>query len=473
MRKNNVFDILSTLNKLEIKKFKGFLLERNRPQKLVVRIFLYFKQKRFIDANLSHFDLDIAYKKICKKEIETKGRKVFLNALSDLKKEVIDFLLGEKLKEESFEKDQLLISIFQERQLKNQAIKTIEKRTVKLKKESIKDIWQPYKMMRMYHLSYFNNYTEKFSDQNIYIQKSMDFLDQFYAKAKLIYGCEIKNRARILPEADVPILLLEEVISTFQPDTSDDPLFQLYFLCMELIKHNEESNYKKLYDFLLTESSKLLKSDLLIGFSHINNFMITQLRKGNEIYQEKIFDLYKEGLEQGIYTFQGFLNDVQFNNIINAACRLKAFDWAKAFIQKYQHFLKEEIRIDLVHLSKANIYFKEGNFGATITLLQKIHFHNVYYSLRARALLLRTYFEAGEEKKLIIDYTNSFKAFINEDQFFAKTALHNYEVLIKYIRIFLREKRKLSKAQIIHDINLEKSLLFKSWLIEKAEQLKT
>jgi len=473
MTEKIAFKLLMSLEEGEIKRLKSYLFDRFNSKKLSVKIFEYFRKKRDkIKDKSTLFDLEVIYKKIQKKEIESKGKDVFLNAIYELENNINTFLLMEELQKDSFEKDQLLFKIYQNRNLKKQALNIVKRREKKLLTAKVKDLWYPLKMMQIQHWSYYNNYSSKLIYPNTRLKQANYYADQFYTVLKLMYAYEAKERARILPETAINISFLKEVIQTFHSKDTEHILAKFYMLCLNLVNNQNKVNSDELYQIIVKESKNISKDDLLIGFSCLNNFMIQQIKNGNDNYQQTIFELFKKGIELKVYVNKEIISDVHFYNIVNVACRVKEYTWAKAFIQKNKTYLQEEK--DLANLSLANVYFKEQNYNKTLILLRDIQFHEKYYDLIARGLTLRVFYEKKETKKLISHYCNSFKKFLEDkkvNKYFKGNILDNYKVLIKYVRILIRETRNLPKDEIVQNLNDEKHLLFKGWILEKVKQL--
>lgn len=472
--KHKAIRLLLELDKDEVKNFKRYLLQRRSEQKLSVRILLYYhKHAPITERREAMFSFETAYEKLVGKKIEPRGRKVFLNALSDLYLDLKQFLLCTALEEDSFEKDCLLLRIFQERKQEKEALRLIDRRLEYIKTKEPSNIWQGYQKMRFLHAAYFNNYEKEAKESSLILEDTMLALDEFYTVSKLLLACEMKNRTKALP-VTYQIPFLENVVNELAPKTEKKQiLITVYRLCLSMISQDNKENAKLVFELLKSASDKISKEDQLIVYLFINNFMIQELKKGQQSYREDLFELYKTGIKNEIYIHQGILDSVVFANTINLASYFQAFDWARSFIKEYSPYLLPESREDSVHLSLANIAFAEGNYALTLTQLNKVQFKDVFYALRSKSLILRSYYELNEDPQLILDYCKAFSSFTRDEQFFSKTSLKSYLTLIKYVRIFLRVKGRPSKEIIIQNIKAEDNLLFQKWLIEKAEQLKS
>jgi len=472
MNNTQALNLLLQLDENELNNFKSYLSKKYRPKKLTNRIFLYYYNKRWLlETQSSVFDLPIVYKKICKVEIEKKGKKTFQNALSQLYKDTIDFLLTEEIRKDSFEKDLLLIRILQAKKQKKAVAKIISTRMQKLKAIHPEEQWQALQMLQLEEFTYFNNYEEKITATTSPLVNAMNLLDTFYTNSKLYYSCEMKNRANILTES-YDISLLDEV-QVYIEQAENNPLGQIYNLCLKLIQKEQESDYETLLEKLKNEVHTLSKKDQLIVFGYLENFLIRKIKAGEKESRKKLFNVHKLGLSKEIYVYNNYISGGQFNNIIQNACKLKKFTWARVNLRKYQEFLPDNMQEDWANLLLATIHFEEGSFQKAWDVLIDVNFQNDFFNLRGKALLLRCYYELNQPHEFITKFCNSFYTFIKEGKRkFNKDTLAHYLTLIKYVRHFIREKNRDPKALLIEKIKEEDYKLFNPWLLEKASLFK-
>lgn len=472
MTNSKAINLLDTFQEEELKAFKKHLQKNYNSGNLICRIFHYYLQKKpLLKKQSALLTLAIAYKKIVKKELDTKGRKVFLNALHNLNKALKDFLLIKELEKDSFEKDQLLIKIFQERKLSKFVNQTIQQRTQKIETAPIKNQWQSLQLLQLAHHAYFEGYEAYFSNKNLSVQRMMTHLDEFYTSFKMYYSCEMENRSRLMPES-YQVLFKTEIINYIkaQPKHSE-PLAYLYFLCFELIKIGQKKQYLALENYLVLQEHQLSLSDQQFANALLITFAIRAYRKGNRAYANIIFSKYKNGVTKGLYFYNGQLPNNDFHNIVATACAVKEFEWAKHFVTAYQKYLPPAFKQQSIHLATAIIHFQEGDFEQVLPALNQVVFEDISFELRAKALILRTFYELNENVDLILDFCTSFQRFLQGNRHIQPAISSSYLVLIKYIKQFVKQPIKLTKEEIIAQIKAEKSLQFHQWLLAKVKEL--
>ncbi|MEM1120516.1 MAG: hypothetical protein AAGJ18_08695 [Bacteroidota bacterium] len=479
MQGTKCLGLLIELSDEELIDFEVYLKVRYRPKKLMVQVFKYFRQNQLLrNSKKQVFEMSVVYRKLCKKKLTPNGKKTFQNALSDLYQDVVDFLLFAEVSKDSFERDWLLLQVFQRRHQKKMANNVVQARLEKLRAIPNKEQRHYLQIMQLNEISHFNNYQEKVGIDTDPLVAGMDSLDSFYTISKLQYSCEMKNRAQILVEAyDIP--MLAETLHNLEGKNNQQPLEKLYAACYRLIESNAEGDARKMkekFDSLLKQleenGSLLSKRDQLVAYGYLENHLVQQIRKGEAHARKQLFALHEKGLAQEVYIYQGYMIAGQFNNIIHNACKLKAFEVAKTILKEYQIYLPPTSRSDWYNLLNGTIYFEEKDFAKSWAELASVQFLNDQLALRAKALLIRCFYELGESEYFITRFCNAFYTFIKKGnrQLSSKTLGH-YLMLIKYIKILVRKYRTVGKVELAEQIKAEKYKLFAPWLLEKVDLL--
>lgn len=472
MNNSKAFILLKTFDTKELKEFKKYLNRNFNAENLICKIFHYYLQKKEVAITQPRiFSLPKVYQKIYNKPLDGKGRKVFLNALHNLNKALKQFLLRKELEKDSFEKDQLLIKIFQERKLAKLVKQTIHQRKEKIQVSTIKNQWHPLRLLQLTHHAYFENYEEYFVNRKASMQEMMTYLDQFYSTLKMYYTCETENRSKLMPES-YHIHFKTEIIEYAKATrTNSVNLVYYYYLCYDLARNNQIKQYVQLKDYLATHEDNLSLEDQQFSCALMINFLIRQYRSGQKEYMHTLFIIHKKGIERKLFFYNGQLLSNTFHNIITIACGSREYKWAKKFVEQYQKYLPIAAKKATVHLGKAIIYFAEGQFKKVLSELNKVIFEDISFELRAKALTLRSFYELKENEELILHYCASFQKFLKGNRYIQPAISNSYLVLIKYIKLFLKQPNKLTNKEITVSIKAEKALQFQEWLLAKANQL--
>lgn len=475
MRSNKAIQLLQTFDDLELGELKNYLRKQYSRDSLAFKIFDYFYQKKehFIPKP-EWISIEVAYKKICKKEIEPKGRKVFLNTTHLLHKSIQQFLLSKELEKDSFEKDQLLNKIYRERKLYKTASLIIQVRKNKIANSAEKNIWHPLQKFQMDYQAYFENKEGKMRDHSTTLSNMMQTLDTFFCTFKLLLSYEMTNRKNLFSE-QYEIPFLEEVVHYVEEHLNIDTINpQFYAICLNVISTRTEKSLKKLVSFLDTYQKYISLDNIKLAFSVQLNTWIHLNRKKVKKAPEQIFLLYKNGLKNDYFLFEGYLRYTTFLNIVTIACLVKEHEWCRKFIKDYQHLITPKYQHSTINLSTASLLFAEDRFDNMLSYLNHVEFTDLIFSVRAKSLILRAYYELqSENRELLLNYCKSFKTFLENNQHINPRLMNGYLLLIENIRIFYRKNTGYTKAELIQKIINEENPSFQEWLLRKAKALKT
>jgi len=370
------------------------------------------------------------------------------------------------------EKDQLLLQIYQERNQSKLFFKKADDLKKKLKNIAVPDLWHSYHSLKVRHLSYFNNYTEKIEHPQEELEELIQFLDIFYANKKIAYTSELaknfKQNNRENKNLDIP-----KLIDTFSESEflKKNRRFQLYSLCSQLSSNPSDPNFDALKDYLEEHVDSLDEFDKNLAFTQLNNTFAHFIFLGKNEYYEKMFLVFQIGIENNAYMYSGYFNPIVFQNIISTSIALSEHKWADQFIETHKSSLPDKQRDDIVHISQAYLFLWQKKFKATIDSLKDVTFHNPNYTIRSKAMILRAHFELKGNIVFLESLMDSFQVYINrQKKKFNSEQLAGYAVLIKYIRKLL--KLDVDKNELLKEIEAEEYLLFRKWIVEKIEELK-
>lgn len=459
--------LLRGLKKEELKKFDFYLNRIYDKQNGAIKIFNHIK-KYHPEYDSKKLEKKYVFDKVFNNEIY-KPRKI-TDIGSDLHLKLKEYLRWEEIKQASFISNLHNIEIFKKRKLDKFYFEEIYKANRQLNKERDKnglDMFHYLKSMLLYHQEYFSQSTKKISKEKGGIMGVMKQLDLFYIIAKLKYSCELLSRENILQESH-QILWINELLEYCSRHEEDlMPLHKLYLVALFLIKEKKPEHYQKLNRLLFDNVQLISINDQLILFSYLVNYKVKD--KENNYYEE-LFSLYKSGLESGILLINDEIGYSHFNNIIVIACKAEEFDWVEEFINNYACKLNKKFKSAAVNISLAYLNFEKKEYEKVLTQIQEIECMDAAFSVRGRALVLRSYFELKEQENLILDYCKAFKVFLKREKILNKKTLSNYFKLISFVRKLL--SKKATKASLQKQIEQEPFFLFRKWVSEKINELK-
>ncbi len=151
--------------------------------------------------------------------------------------------------------------------------------------------------------------------------------------------------------------------------------------------------------------------------------------------------------------------------------RLKEYDWVRAFLDRELRRLPEKERSNAQRYNLGNYFFHTGQYHAAIRIFQQVEFSDLYYQLDVRAILLKVYFELGEEE--LFDYhASAFRTFLSRNR-----KVSDYQRLIyrNFISFASRTLRKqddpIALKGLLQEISQNRRVADIRWLEDKIGRL--
>jgi hypothetical protein len=455
--KNDFTTIFRAIKPIEQEGFSQYVHFFYKPQKAVLKVF-----SQVVKSTKAH-DEELF-------SLTDPDHKNTLNALSDLKRWLLEFLTIQEIKSNSYESKFLTLEALRKRGLKEVLTKKSTQLNQELMEHKSPDIWLTLLKLRLSHTDYFNTDIDKLKDYQELMHHLLDDLDNFYIGTKLKYSAELQSRADILKENYKP-RLLDEILTLVQVDDSINPIVRnLYFPLLELIKDKSEAAYEALKSFLIKDKAHD-RSEKLAVLLYLLNFAAHSIRQGDERYHNECLDLAKIGLVQSLFTAAGYFPTGTFNNIVNFGSHLKQYQWTDKFIDDWSIHLKPDDRPFAVNLAKARISFELKNFDKTIELLALIVNHkNIAFSLNVRTLLARAYYEQKATKSLQIHHCEALYQYVYRNKNMGDNLKESSLNFVKILRFLINKKPKKQLDKVLE--KTKTAIICYDWLKAKIEERK-
>jgi len=242
-----------------------------------------------------------------------------------------------------------------------------------------------------------------------------------------------------------------------------------------------EENYGQLADWIIEKQDKLNKGDLKHLYDHAQNYCVRQINLGNESYLGHLFTLYKQLIKLGLIYEDQILNERDYKNIVTVATRLHAFDWLGEFIEIHKTKLHHEIQQNAYHYNMAALYYAQGNLRESMLTLLEVEFRDVTYSLGARSMLMKIYYEL-EDYQPLLSLLDSFRTYLRRNRLISA---HHRQIHTNLVKL----TQQLTKIKMIENIsrpatvlkrlaafeecfNNNKPVANENWIMERFEMLK-
>ncbi|WP_367392530.1 hypothetical protein [Lewinella sp. LCG006] len=186
---------------------------------------------------------------------------------------------------------------------------------------------------------------------------------------------------------------------------------------------------------------------------------------GVELLQ-KLFNIFKEHLEEGYLQVNGKLMPATLKSMINLATKLGEISWAKEVLRAYpyDHITGTRYPEEAHSLCEAEVLFANGEYQTAQEKLIYCNFENVNYSILADVLLIKIYYVQQDE--LIYNRISALEKKVRR----SKLSAHNKSAYIHFLHLLLRvlkyEHNKQSKkwTKLQDDLQHTKPMLEREWL---------
>ncbi|WP_336914472.1 hypothetical protein [Runella sp.] len=247
-------------------------------------------------------------------------------------------------------------------------------------------------------------------------------------------------------------------------------LKDIYETLWQLIDSGNDLYFTRLEAFLKQFGAYIDPGELNGIFQYAYYFTANQSRhKQEEVHYERTHRLNILALEHGVFLLDGYMPSSAFGNIVTIACLTKDYNWASRFIKDYNHVLQENQRDEAVLLAQAIVAFETNNYKGVIELLESVDFTNHLDMLRAKSLLLRSYYEFGAEQDVMLNTCASFENLLRR----SSPQTEADKAMLAFVLTFRKiVTQKSGKELILNRIEKSTGIYSKKWLIEKMKHYK-
>lgn len=470
MQKSKLLDIFATLSTSELKLFKKFV---RSP------IYNQNKQVQFLSDYLAKYAPDFSPKKVNKQQIfkhlyptlEYNDLKM-RHLMSLLLKVAEQFLAYLDFQEQKINQQLHLLSAFKQRKLDRHFEHTLAQTQSLQAQNPYFDRLYFYHQYRLEseHSLYLESRQQRGIEPNL--QPLANSLDCFYLINKL-KGCCAMLSYQNLVNVDYQLFLMPDLLQYLKKNWTAYPaaVAIYYHTLLTLVESEQEAHFQQLKQLLHEHHDKFPPSELQDIYVLARNYCIKRLNQGDKGYLAELFDLYKKEIEQGTILENGYFPPLSFGNIVVVGLRLNAYEWVEDFIKNYKEKLPPDLRDNTFRYNLARLNFAQKNYQKVVGLLHQVAYDEMFTSLGAKTLLLKTYYELDEEEALF-SLIDSFRAFLKRRQ---NIAYHrtNYLHFLKYVQQLVKipknDKERL--YSLFQSIQNTKEIVDKVWLLEKLRGL--
>lgn len=257
---------------------------------------------------------------------------------------------------------------------------------------------------------------------------------------------------------------------------NDENLFviELYELMLKAFENqNDITGYHNYKNFVNRFFNRLGPAEKCFHYYKL----ITYCIRGNTFkytgfdYDAELKQLYTDMLENKYYLDRNtqYLPHETYRNILFHGIRTKNYTWVIEFVKKYSFSVFPQDRENIYYYGKAYLNFNLGNYRDALECINQIDVNYFVYKADIKNLTLMIYYELGDIEGTL-DLIISYKEFIRKNKLIhpeRKTRYLNFSKFLEKIVLCRAGTLKQDIDYISNRLELNKSVAFKPWLQEK------
>lgn len=481
MLKNNLIILLKSFSKKEMTRFSEFVHSPYHNKHKDVQALVGYLQKIYPEFTIKRCHRKKVYTTLFpKRKYDQAALAILFTYAFRLAK---TFLIVEQQQTETAQKDIHLLQAFREKDQADLYEKITKQAQLAINKSSFRGspfYWKQYMLAKERDI-----YVEPRSRKvaHTVIQEKQYFLDYFYLAEKLKDGCELQVRSQILSVPfDMQFIdtILELLKNNWQQYQNIPPIAVYYHLYRMLTEANTTWYYQILP--IIEQNSQLFpQKELKDIYTYVQNYCIKQINQSKEVFMEELLKIYKIQLvRQLLHDEKNQLSEWHYKNIVTLGLRLKERAWVYQFIKQYQAALPIESRENAYRFNRAAYAYDIGDYDKVLELLLQVEYTNIQYSLGARWLLLRTYYEL-EENIAFFALCDSFRLYLQRHQLIAAFKKEGHEQAIRLVKKLFqlklelpyqkKDKTKRESLKLRTEITTTATVFNRGWLERKLAEL--
>lgn len=314
------------------------------------------------------------------------------------------------------------------------------------------------------------------------LEQKQRCLDIYYLSEKLKDAVEMRIR-RNLRHFDYSSRLLDYVLQEVEKNLENyaqTPAILLYYQLYRMFSETDHRYYHEARTTLLAAKPLLPPAELAAIYNYFQNYCIREINRNEDVFLEELFELYQIQLDQDLLSEGGYLPEWHYKNITTTAIRLDKLDWARHFLEQYKEKLRPELAENAYRFNLAAYFHACEAYDKVLELLTQVTYSDIRYSLGAKALLLRTYYEL-EEDEALFSLVDSFRQFLQRHHLLADSRRNGYDHLFRFTRKAAQlraasgftpsKKIRQDLDQLAREIEKAPAVFNKSWLQQKVREL--
>jgi len=345
--------------------------------------------------------------------------------------------------------------------------KALDKAEIQSKKRNVRDAQHHFHQYQL-HQEKLEHKARRERSSSVDLQPLPDELTTFYVSEMLRHACSGLMHQAVAGRT-YHMQLLDAILAVVEHGALlETPAVAVFYYSYRMLQSpDDDSSFQQLKRLLAQHESCFGHEEMRGLYLVAINGCIRRMNSGKRAYIREAFEVYRAALERNFLTENGFLSSSTFKNIIHAGAALGEHDWTERFMEQYRNALHPRERDNAYRYNRAFLYFQKADYAQAMPLLQQVELEHPLNNLHARRMLVRSYYELGEQDALE-SLLQSFGTYLNRQ----KNLGYHQKLNLNFVRFMQRLNRlvpsdKEAKDSLWKAIAAEKQVAEREWLLEK------
>ena len=334
MYHTNLLELFGKLNNEEIRKLKKFVVSpyffRHND---VVKLYEYLFSKKYLSENNTNRTkiFTALYGNVAYDDAR-------LRYITSLALDVLEqFFQTEKNNQNEVQNLLSISKTLHEKQLNHQAANFLQK-AVSLHQTKPTQNAAHWQQQLQLEEELFKQSNQQSRSKENNLQNILSTLDQYYVTQLLKYACIAISYQQIIKH-DYQYLLLQNVLELAQKDASIlNETSIIYYKIYQIYTTTETHYFDEILHLLPNHARYFSLDELKDIYLLIINFGIKQLNSGNKLFAQKLYSIYKSGLQNKVFIENENISRFTFTNIVFTGLQTGDFDGVFSFIKNHEKY---------------------------------------------------------------------------------------------------------------------------------------
>lgn len=334
----------------------------------------------------------------------------------------------------------------------------------------------PYYLMHRYFLER-EEYEHRINiTQNdlVNLQELSDALERWFIVEKLLVSNGMIAHHMVYQKANYDPGLIHQVLEYLEQHQNllEEPGIAVYYYAHRTMTNLEEQRFFDGFEKMVLDGQEafLTKEEMLYLYRIALNYCTAKVNQGNTDYARRALAFYRQGMEKGILLVNNIITRYNFGNAVAFALRVRDFEWAEQFIERFQHYLDERERNSIVNFNWSRLFFEKGDYNKAQRLLLEFEYDDMLFNIIAKTMLLKIYYEQ-DEYDAFESLLDSLRIYLQRKEALDPIRKQGYKNMVSLMKKMLNlgPHAKMQRERLVGLVKETQPLMERDWLLRQLK----